>query len=184
MVKHELKEEYLDWMYRLVYDGGYSKKVSYQKLLDHLHKREFIYILDMDGNRADDGVSLRYHFGYERGYSTSTIELYLDDRPCSILEMMVSLSKRCEEDIMDDPHYGNRTGQWFWNMIVSLGLGLMTDRNYDPYAIDHILTRFMAREYYPDGRGGLFTIDQHRDDMRSLEIWAQMHRYLEIVVGD
>lgn len=39
------------------------------------------------------------------------------------LEMIIALAIRLEEHIMDDPDIGNRTGQWFWDMIVSLGLG-------------------------------------------------------------
>lgn len=51
------------------------------------------------------------------------IASYLDNRPCSVLEMIIALAIRLEEHIMDDPDIGNRTGQWFWDMIVSLGLG-------------------------------------------------------------
>ena len=111
-------------MYQLVFDGRYSKRLSYRKLLRELHRIEFTYSIPMDGNRAEDGVDLRYRFGYENGYSSSMISVYLDNRMCSVLEMMIALAIRCEEHIMDDPDIGNRTGQWFWNMIVNLGLVL------------------------------------------------------------
>ena len=41
--------------------------------------------------------------------------------------MMIALAIRCEEHIMDDPDAGDRTGQWFWSMLVSLGLGSMDE---------------------------------------------------------
>jgi hypothetical protein len=92
---------------------------------------------------------------------------------------MVALSMRCEEQIMNDPNVGDRTGQWFWNMIVNLGLGGMDDRRFDESYADEVLDRFMNREYAPDGKGGLFTIENRREDMRSMEIWYQMNHYLE-----
>ena len=114
MTKNELNDAYFNWMYQLVFDGRYSKRLSYQKLLRELHRIEFTYSIPMDGNRAEDGVDLRYRFGYENGYSSSMISVYLDNRMCSVLEMMIALAIRCEEHIMDDPDIGNRTGQWFW----------------------------------------------------------------------
>ena len=81
----------------------------------------------MDADRAEDGINLRYRFGYENGYESAMIASYLDDRPCSVLEMMVALSMKMEEQIMDDPDIGDRTSVWFWKMIDNLGLGTMHD---------------------------------------------------------
>ena len=110
--------------------------------LKELHRIEFTYSIPMDGNRAEDGVDLRYRFGYENGYSSSMISTYLDNRMCSVLEMMIALAIRCEEHIMDDPDVGNRTGQWFWNMIVNLGLGSMNDSKFDRDYVEDIVQRF------------------------------------------
>ena len=57
-------------------------------------------------------------------------------RPCSVLEMMIALSMRCEEQIMDDPDIGNRTGQWFWDMIDNLGLGEHERLKFDGRYVD------------------------------------------------
>ncbi len=89
MTKNELNDAYFNWMYQLVFDGRYSKKLSYRKLLRELHRIEFTYSISMDGNRAEDGVDLRYRFGYENRYSNSMISAYLDNRMCSVLEMIV-----------------------------------------------------------------------------------------------
>jgi hypothetical protein len=93
--------------------------------------------------------------------------------------MMVALSVRCEETIMDDPRIGDRTGQWFWGMISSLGLGSMMDNQFDKEYVDSVIDRFLKREYEPNGKGGLFTIKRCRYDLRSVEIWYQMCWYLD-----
>ena len=183
MTRDELNNAYFEWMYQLVCNNErYSKKTSYRKLMMRLHDTEFYYILPMDGNRAEDGVDLRYRFGYENSYEQAAIADALDDRPCSILEMMIALAIRCEEHIMDNSDIGDRTGQWFWSMIVSLGLGPMTDAKFDKEFVDDILVRFLERDYEPNGEGGLFTIKNCNRDQRSVEIWYQMHKYLEDIV--
>lgn len=176
--RDRILNEYFEWMIRLVCDGKYSMRLSWRKLFRLLHETEFIYILEMDGNRADDGMDLRYRFAYESGYDERMIDDVFVDQPCSLLEMMVALAQRCEEHITDDPDSGNRTGKWFFEMIESLGLMSMDDRHFDKVASADILVRFMRREYLPDGRGGLFTISNSGYDMRSAEIWYQMMWYL------
>lgn len=182
MTKNELVNRYLDWMCRLVCNNKYSKKLSYKKLLHYLDTVEFVYILPLDGNRAEDGIDLRYRFGYECDHNNSIIASYLDDRPCSVLEMMIALAMRCEESIMDNPDYGNRMGQWFWNMIVNLGLGSMTDDKFNPNFVDKVIHKFLYREYEPNGEGGLFTVNNPTRDMRSVEIWYQMCWYLDEIL--
>lgn len=183
MTKDELINRYFDWMYQLVVDDRYSKR-SYRKLFAKLHDTEFTYMIPMDGNRAEDGIGLRYRFGREKSYSDVAIASGLDDRPCSILEMMIALSIRCEEHIMDDPDIGNRTGQWFWEMIVSLGLGSMNDARFNRDYVEDVLERFLDRDYAHDGEGGLFTIRHSRKDMRSIEIWYQMNCYLNKIIRE
>lgn len=80
---------------------------------------------------------------------------------------------------MTDDEYGDRTGAWFWNMIVSLGLGLMSDSRFDEKYTNIVLDRFMNRQYKRNGEGGLFTIDGIKRDMRNVEIWYQMCWYLD-----
>ena len=43
MTKNELNDAYFNWMYQLVFDGRYSRKLSYRKLLKELHRIEFTY---------------------------------------------------------------------------------------------------------------------------------------------
>lgn len=179
MTRKELKDAYFNWMYQLVLDEKHSGRLSHRKLLRKLHQMEFTYRIPMDGNRAEDGVDLRYRFGYENGHKSSEIACYLDDKDSSVLEMIVALSIRCEEHIMDDPDIGNRTSQWFWNMIVNLGLGSMNDAKFDEGYVEEIVRKFLEREYKRNGEGGLFTVKHCRRDLRSVEIWYQMCWYLD-----
>lgn len=176
-IEEEIRCEYVDWIYNIVCDDRYLK-TSYKKLFWYLYDVEFDYILPMDGNRAEDGVNLRYQFGDEYGYQQHIIALYLDTKPCSVLEMMVALALRCETHIMDNPDLGNRVGQWFWEMIVNLGLGHMTDDKFDIDRANEIMYILLERKFDKDGTGGLFRIKDKTRDMRTAEIWYQMNWYL------
>ena len=179
MTRDELNNKYFEWMYQLVCNDRYSKRLSYRKLLTHLHSIEFKYTIGLDGNRYEDGIDLRYRFGYKNSYEDPMITTYLDDRPCSVLEMLIALAIRSEEHIMDDPYEGDRMGQWFWNMIVNLGLGSMNDTKFDKAYVNRVITKFMNREYKRNGKGGLFTVEHCKYDLRSIEIWYQMCWYLD-----
>ena len=174
MTTREVQKEYFDWMCALVRRRG----ISYRKLMKKLHETEFYYTIPLDGNREEDGVDLRYRFAQEEGYRDFVVANCLDNYPCSVLEMMIALAIRCEETIMSDPDVGNRTGKWFWEMVESLGLSDMTDRNFDLDYVDRVVKRFLDRKYKRNGEGGLFTLKHCRQDLRQVEIWYQMCWYL------
>lgn len=178
--KDFFEREYFEWMYSLMCGGRYdSEHVSYRKLLSYLHSVEFTYILPRDANRAEDGIDLRGYYAYN--YSEyGRADAYISG-PCSVLEMMIALAFSCEE-IMDNPAVGDRTAQWFWGMVVSLGLGSMTDNRFDEYHVERVIERFLNRDYSPDGRGGLFTIPGCREDLRDVEIWYQTTWYLDTIM--
>ena len=181
MVRDDVLNEYFDWMCQLVSDKQYIGNRSYRKLLSKLHNIPFTYTIDMDGNRAADGIDLRYRFGYERNYEDYIIASFLDDKPCSVLEMIIALALRCET-IMEDPDYGDRTGEWFWGMIESLGLESMDDTSFNRDYVDDVIDIFLSRDYGRDGRGGLFTIKHPKRDLRTVELWYQMNWYLDSIL--
>lgn len=181
-MRDEIRNDYFGWLYNKVCGRRYSERISYRKLLMLLHSINFRYSIPMDGNRADDGVNLRYRYTIEQGFVNhyeSTIA-YLDF-PCTVLEMMVALAIKCEENIMDDPSIGDRTAQWFWGMVVNLGLGSMTDEKYDKIEATRIIDRFLDRGYEPNGQGGLFMIRNTNVDLRTVEIWHQLCWYLDSI---
>lgn len=176
----DLLSKYFQWMCSLICGDDYDTRFKYKKLLNRLHDIEFYYIIPMDENRLQDGIDLRYRFGYDCRYTDADIQEYLDldNKSCSVLEMMVSLALACEEHIMDDPNVGDRTGVWFWGMIDNLGLLDMTNDNFDPDIVDSVIVDFLNRNYEPNGEGGLFTLKQSRYDLRNVDIWYQMMWYL------
>lgn len=175
-MQDRISSQYFKWLSGLVYRERYSR------LLSLLHRIDFRYSISKDQNRANDGESLRYRFAIMEGYEDS-VDMVLDilDFPCSVLEMMVALALRCEEDIMDDASIGDRTAQWFWEMIVSLGLGSMNDTMIDNDRVIDIIERFLNRDYEPNGKGGLFTIRRCSEDLRTVEIWRQLCWYLDCI---
>ena len=170
-----VNNEYFEWLCELIDSKRFSKQLSYRKLLMHLHNIEFTWFIQKDDNRADDGIQLRRRYALQR--EDLSLQRYLQG-PCSVLEMMIALAVRCEEWIMDDAQTGNRTGQWFWNMIRNLELNSMIDSKFDRTYVDDVIARLLNREYEPDGRGGLFTVKNCEYDLREVEIWWQLSWYL------
>lgn len=175
-----LNNRYFKWLSNIVCGKRYSKFVSYNKLLTRLHNTNFRYVDPKDANRFEDGLNLRYRFCL-RTDNLDHLDLVMQGRDCTVLEMMVALAMRIEEQIMDDPDLGDRTGQWFWQMIVSLGLGSMSDDMFDRDYVEEKIDIFLNREYEPNGKGGLFTINRCTDDLRDVEIWYQMCWYLNSI---
>ena len=164
---------YHQWLCDIVCRNLFSKHVSYDRLLSYLSHREFTIIIPNDINRAEDGIDLRLR------YQSHTGEHISRSIPCSVLEMMVALAIRCEESIMDNPAYGDRTAQWFWSMVRNLGLYSMTDDRFDSEYVSLVIDRFLDREYEPNGEGGLFKINNCKYDLRKIEIWYQLCWYLD-----
>lgn len=178
---NQYEKEYFDWLCSFVCDDEYdqiNQSKSYSYLLEHLYARPFIAVVPRDTHRIYDGVKLRSRFCTDHGYSEDMLADTMDGQSCSIFEMMLALSLRCEDTIMCDDSFGNRTGEWFWTMLVNLGLGHMSNAHYDETEVDYILERFVNREYSPQGEGGLFVVKNPQSDMRKVEIWYQMCWYL------
>lgn len=179
-IEDRVRSDYFEWMYDLMCGDRFADTITYKRLFTFLHDVEFTYFVPHDENRAADGIGLRYRF-----CSNNDIE-HLEhclSGPCSVLEMMVALAIRCEERIMCDFRKGDRTSQWFWNMIRSLGLSGMTDYNFDEYLVKDVISRFLNREYDRNGKGGLFTIRRWDRDARDVEIWHQLLAYCNTVYG-
>lgn len=179
MIVHHVDEAYFEWLYDIACDGRYGGNISFRKLISYLHKREFEWTIDGDYSRYKDGIDLRHRYAYsELGNSALAKEI---EGRCSVLEMMIALAIKTE-NFMDDVEYGDRTGQWLWGMINTLGLGYMHDDEFDEKEADKIINRFLDREYSRDGRGGLFKVPNSDEDPRRMSIWDQMCAYTRNMV--
>lgn len=135
-MKAGIEKRYFEWLYELVCGKWEPRNLSFRRLLTFLYDTQFVPDNEMDCNRAVDGENLRGRFAEEcndipGAIPENNVSVTFQGKPCNMLEMMVALALRCEETIMEDADIGNRTGQWFWSMIVSLGLASMDDNRFD-----------------------------------------------------
>lgn len=173
----DVRDEYFEWMYNIICSG---KKASYYYLLNQLFDTAFQYTHPMDANRVADGVELRYIWGRSNGYADDILKRTIDCYPCSVLEMIVALAIRCEETIMSNSDYGDRTSKWIWTMFRNLGIDNCSDEKYyNSEFVAYAIDRFMLHQYNYDGSGGgLFILQNPRSDLRETEIWYQAMWYL------
>lgn len=169
-----MENAYFCWLTGLI--GDDYVRTNYQKLLWKLYVTDYIWELDYDRNRAQDGLYLRREYGHESGI---VIDILLQNKKCSILEMMIALARRTEYDIMHDPIYGDRSGQWFWTMLQNLGLDIYDDWHWFESEVDRILDVFLHRRYERNGLGGAFPVYSGSTDLRNKDLWYQMNAYLE-----
>lgn len=171
-----LDEAYFTWLYSQVGSVDLrNRSKTYWKLLTLLYKKEFIWsTIEKDGNRAQDGRDLRQEFLDVTG--TIMDEPGWTDFPCSMLELMVALSRKLAFQGEGKP------SDWFWGLIENLGLIECTDTtDVDQEIIEHILDKVIYREYAKNGAGGLFPLQRHsrRDkDQTQVELWYQAEAYL------
>lgn len=166
---------YFEWLC-----GKVGLNENSYELAEQLYNTDFVYLLHKDGNRATDGIELRAIFRDIFDEPTDT-----GDKPCSVLEMMVALSSKCESMIMHDAELGDRTPLWFNTMMHFLGLDVIVNTNghVDHDYVSYILHQMMYRLYGPDGSNGcLFHVKDKNIDLRNIEIWYQLSFYLNDIL--
>lgn len=164
-------DDYFYWLTGLLNDDYILE--TYQKLLWRMLETEFTWTVEYDGNRAADGLYLRKLYYRETGERDPM------ERECSVLEMLVAMCRRCEEELMYDPDIGDRTGYWFMVILKNLGLNVYDDYNFDCDSVDTIIQRFLDRDYEMDGVGSAFPCVVFSADIRKKDLWWQMNRFLE-----
>lgn len=169
-MSNEYRDAYFDMLCKMVRSKYVPDPTLYRNMLWHMHNTEFVPILKLDANRVQDALDFRSQFIKD------------EQTPVGIFELMVSLADRIETDTMGGTADHNRTAEWFWGMVNSLGLFGMTDDLYDERTVDKILHVFISREYYPSGQGGLFVTSDRSVDLTEEEIWYQAALYLNDVL--
>lgn len=157
-----------------------------------MYQYEFKWFIPNDDNRGIDGLTIRSKWYQE---NRSGAEEPVDY--CSMLEMMLALAQRMENDILYDSSKGDRKAEWFWLMMRNCGLEDVCEQvsaefresgdgdgySYGLSEMDEqltvsILDSIVFREYDSSGFGGLFPTMTSGIDYRNVEIWDQMQGYL------
>jgi hypothetical protein len=94
-------------------------------------------------------------------------------KDCSVLEMLIAMSKRIELDIV--PEHENTCADWFWLLIGNLGLDKYDNYAFDGPKVDEILKNWLDR----NGKSVLFFSEKsNTKTFFGLEYWYQMHIWL------
>lgn len=171
-------ERYFQYLCGLVDPFGGSPDPASLYILRKLWKRDFWSMTPNDDNRSSDGLVLREVYHRETGMAAGDIGT------CRMLEMMIGLARRMQQemkDAIDDEE--NTEGRWFWEMVRNLGLYSVADEFAEPNdemggRMDRIIDAVVERTYDRLGHGGLFPLKRSIVDQRRVEIWLQMQAYL------
>lgn len=168
-----MEDVYFRWLVGFIGDESFEK--IYSKLLFKLFKTEFTWSLEYDENRAADGLSFRRIFQQEHQNLPKNSHFW-PISGCSVLEMLLGMAKRCEDELIYSPEKGDQTGAFFQIMIRNLGLDIYDDYWFFEDDVDDILSRFLTRNYGPNGEGNVFIL-KHADP-RKIDLWLQLNLYL------
>lgn len=167
-------EDYKEWLIEIINEDRPIKRASYSKLLNTLFDTPFEYIHEYDYNRQIDGEELRNIYIYDGGDE----EISKWNEQCTVLEVLIALAFKMQQMTVT-PTIDYSVGYWFWVMISNLGLGRMSNGNFNKHKILNTLNIFMNRKYRYNGEGGnIFIIVNSNEDLRELEIWHQMCHFL------
>lgn len=153
---------------------------SYWELAKVLFEKEFEFFVPNDDNRAAEGKQLREEFLDQSPFNEWEAAAEWLTLPCSMLEMLIALARRAAFESLDDRE--GIVGDWFWLMMVNVGLDKYTDVNWTPARArraNHILEVIIRRRYEPTGKGGLFPLNGAQTDQRVTELWYQLQQYLQ-----
>ena len=134
---------------------------EYKDLLWDLFNMEFTWVIDRDANRASKGLGLRYEFNRTFKYN----------KPCSVLEMLIALSRDWEHELTYDFQKGDRSSLWFWVMLENLDI-------LDAYHVEDIVHSWLVRDFDYNGVGSPFPLKKAHRDQRNLEIWLQVNDFV------
>ena len=163
-----LDQGYFAWL-----TGSVDPSQTYIQLLQQLYKSEAKALIPWDENRLESGQAIRNEFR-PGGYSSlSEMEWLL--RPCTFLELTVSLSRKLADEMDWTPKYA------FWILLRNLGVGDISDREYDQQMMRHIhevVNKVNYRSYDYYGRGGFFPLRNARENQQFVQLWDQLNSWV------
>ena len=171
-------EPYYEWLISQI-EFPKSFKKSFYELLEYLHQTEFIWIIDGDDNRIQDGKDLRIEFVNKHDVPNLFPELEFKEY-VSVLEIIIAVS-RIVEFIA-----GGEAPGWAWRLIDNLRLNNFYDplNKYKRTQLYEILETLIWRTYERNGQGGFFPLISPEEDQTKIEIWYQLNAYVSEIVQE
>lgn len=111
----------------------------YKSLIRKLLSIEYQHNV-INKDRYDDVVIYRKNYLIDNNISN---EYILNKYRVSVLEVLIVLSIRVENEIMCSEKYGDRSCQWFWAMLQYIGLTVFHDDCYDANQVMNIVYNWM-----------------------------------------
>lgn len=165
------KVKYFDWLMDIIGAGPDTNYQGRHRLFFFLFKKEYTWVNPMDENRAIDGMGMRDIF-YENTGKQSGVT-----GPCSVLEMLVGLIFRMNEDLYGEINEALAT-KMIVTMLNSMDIFECNDSHFDDEYVCVQIDNMMSNNIEPSGKGGLFIVNG-KEDMRDLDIWYQCLRWLQ-----
>ena len=184
MQDYTINHLYFYWLCSIAFPNEQGQS-HYSNILKLLYETDFIYVVPLDENRYIDGVKMRYHFSCSSKIPEDIVNSELNNKRCSVLEMMVALASRCES-IMYEAEHGDRTSEWFKIMFDNLGLSNYPDNQWTPNTFDEvnlIVNKFLFRCYDDFGNGNIFKFNEQYN-LKYMELWEQLNLYLRSNIKD
>jgi hypothetical protein len=168
----EIRESYLQWLEPQLRDEYSDNSKTYWGLVNLMFDTPFTWSVPMDDNRLQDGLDLRVEFSHEARISPRTLDRLA---PCSFLEVLIGLSRRLAFAA------GGQAPGWAWHLLTNLELHRLPDPLTPPRQrkAEEIMHVAMDRTYSPDGTGGFFPLAWPDGDQTQIELWYQMHAFIE-----
>lgn len=165
-----------DYMRFLILRANLQQFKDLEKIFKLLHNISFSYVLYRDNNRAEDGVALRKIY-LENNYLADHLLKMFQNRECSVLEMLIGLAIRVDNEYIGDP--GEEHPEYFFiEMIENLGLCRLKQGPHMNRVVYTIAKTWMDRKFKRNGQGSPFPVKYDDRDQRELEIWDQMNSYV------
>lgn len=166
-----------DYLLYLIWRGGLQNMTKYSRLFEILHNIKFIWLIDRDENREGDGIELRDDYEYHNETLEDKDIVNFMDHWCSVLEMMIGLSIRVDDEFIGDPA-DEHPEEFFMEMIENLGLDVYKGKRYREEDVIKIVRKWLERKFDRNGNGSPFPVKNDCRDQRKLEIWDQMNSYI------
>lgn len=162
--------------------------LTFFNLASTLHSIKFRGGVPNDINRVNDGKQLRVWFA-KVGSNFKDYSV-LDKPSASVLEVLVALAERIDNDIMCSEEDNPRISEWFWVMMNNMHI---TKEDYNDKKwclelknfVEYRINLMLERNYKADGDGSLFPMNLHFSpnnwgispniqNFWDVEIWYQM----------